>query len=279
MDKHAQTGWDDVLFVLAVADHGSVAAAARALDVNHATVLRRIAAFETRQGIRIFDRTPRGYAVSADRRGLIEAMRSAGDSLARVDRLIDAERPRLTGGLRITTTDSIAFHLLAPILTRASQELDAHIEVRASNTHLDFGRMEADITVRPALQLPPELQGIEASVLRFAVFAASPDVTGWLGLSGPLARSTAAGWMAAHAGDVRMSADSFMTLAALARQGWGRTLLPDFVGDATPGLVRLEEPEGLGPVPIWVASHVDFARSGRLRRARSLIAKALSVRT
>lgn len=279
MTKHAQTGWDDIAFVLAVADHGSVASAARALNVNHATVLRRIAAFETRQGVRIFDRTPRGYTVMSDRRGLVEAMRGAGEALARIDRLMDAERPRVSGGLRITTTDSIAFHLLAPVLARASRELDTLIEVRAGNTHLDFDRMEADITVRPAMRLPPELEGAVATELRFAIYAAAPDVTEWMGLSGPLARSVAAGWLSAQPGGTVLSADSFLTLAALAREGRGRTLLPDYVGEATPGLIRIGEPEGLAPVPIWVASHVDFARSGRLKRARGVIAKSLSVRT
>ena len=36
--------WDDLRFMLAVADNGSVSAAARVLGVNHATVLRRISA-------------------------------------------------------------------------------------------------------------------------------------------------------------------------------------------------------------------------------------------
>ena len=49
MSKNAQTNWDDLRVVVAVAEHGSVAAAARVLEVNHATVLRRIAAFEERQ--------------------------------------------------------------------------------------------------------------------------------------------------------------------------------------------------------------------------------------
>jgi len=34
--------WDDLRYVLAVAETGSVSAAARMLKVNHATVLRRI---------------------------------------------------------------------------------------------------------------------------------------------------------------------------------------------------------------------------------------------
>ncbi len=38
--------WDDLRYVLAVAEHGGLAAAARALGVNHTTVLRRVNAFE-----------------------------------------------------------------------------------------------------------------------------------------------------------------------------------------------------------------------------------------
>lgn len=275
MPKPAQTGWDDVLFVLAVADHGSVSAAARALEVNHATVLRRIAAFETRQGLRIFDKTSRGYVVSPDRRALIEAMRSAGDALAQVDRIIDAERPRLTGGLRITSTDSLTRYVLPPILARAAAELETHIEVRSDNAYLDFARMEADITVRPTHRLPPELEGEQAGNVSFALFAAAPEVTDWIGLSGTLARTPAAAWVREQKGQVTMTADSFLTLAALARAGRGRTLLPDYVGRSMEGLIEIGRPNGLEPVPIWVASHVDFARSGRLKKARTLIAREL----
>ena len=42
--------WDDLRFVLAVAEEGTVSAAARRLRVNHATVLRRVAAYEAATG-------------------------------------------------------------------------------------------------------------------------------------------------------------------------------------------------------------------------------------
>ena len=100
--KNAQLNWDDLRYVLAVADQGSVAAAARVLGVNHATVLRRIAGFEIAHGLRLFDKTARGYRVSADRRELLEEMRLAGQSLNRVGELLEAERPPVEGRIRIT---------------------------------------------------------------------------------------------------------------------------------------------------------------------------------
>ncbi len=275
MPKNAQVGWDDLIFVLAVADHGSVSAAATALSVNHATVLRRISAFEERQSIRIFDRTPRGYQVSPNRRALLEVMRTAADSRADVDRMIDAARPRLGGGLRITTTDTIAQYVLAPVLSALSDELNTAVEFRADNAHLDFSRMEAHITVRPTMLLPDELTGEKAGAIRFGVYAASSDASGWLGLTGPLSRSIAAAWVRDKPGTKDISSDSFLTLAALAAEGYGLAVLPTIVGDNRPDLQCLELPKSLRSVPIWVASQADFAKSGRLTRARRFIVSKL----
>jgi molybdate transport repressor ModE-like protein len=46
--------------ILAVANAGSLAGAARNIGVNHTTVLRRVGAFETGLGLRLFERMPTG---------------------------------------------------------------------------------------------------------------------------------------------------------------------------------------------------------------------------
>jgi DNA-binding transcriptional LysR family regulator len=48
--------WD----ILAVANAGSLAGAARNIGVNHTTLLRRVGAFETGLGLRLFERMPTG---------------------------------------------------------------------------------------------------------------------------------------------------------------------------------------------------------------------------
>ena len=127
--KNAQMNWDDLRFVLAVADEGSVAGAARVLNVNHATVLRRIAAFETAHGLRLFDKTARGYRISANRRELIEAMREAGISLNRIGDLIKAERPAVSGRLRITSTDSFCSLALPDIASDLAREIGQSVDL------------------------------------------------------------------------------------------------------------------------------------------------------
>ncbi|MDX1576662.1 MAG: LysR family transcriptional regulator, partial [Kiloniellales bacterium] len=57
--------WDDLRIALAVAETGSLSAAARSLGLSHSTVLRRLSAFEAKIGVRLFERQPRGYAPTA----------------------------------------------------------------------------------------------------------------------------------------------------------------------------------------------------------------------
>ena len=72
--------WDDLRYVLAVANAGSLAGAARSLGVNHTTVLRRVSAFEKRMGLRLFERLPTGYVLTAGGEELIAAARHLEDT-------------------------------------------------------------------------------------------------------------------------------------------------------------------------------------------------------
>lgn len=271
--------WDDLRYVLAVADEGTVSGAARRLGVNHATVLRRVAQFETRAGSPIFDKTPRGYALPDDRRRIIEAAREVDRAVQQVGRLMAGARAPLSGDVRVTSTDSFCQILLPEVLDRIGPEApDLRVTLISSNAYVDLGRTEADITVRPTVRLPDELVGERAADLGFAAYAAEGGADCWLQLTGQLERTLPARWMAAElsaaqAGD---GADSFLTLRELAARGRGRAVLPCFLGDGDRRLVRQR---GLMPdmaVGIWVASHADLAHIPRIARMRRLLTEGLS---
>ena len=68
--------WDDLRIVLAVAEAGSVNAAAKALGLNHATILRRVDAFERGRGMTLFERSARGAVVAEGAAPLIERLKA-----------------------------------------------------------------------------------------------------------------------------------------------------------------------------------------------------------
>lgn len=274
--------WDDLRYVLAVADLGSVSAAARALGVNHATVLRRIAAFEERAGAPVFDHTARGYAVPADRRAVIEAAREVDRAAQGVWRLMRGIGAPVSGEVRVTSTDSLCLKVLPDIAAelRASAP-ELVLAVSCTNAHLDLGRVHADVAIRPAMALSEDLVGERAGTMRFAAYgpaAGGAAALPWLGMLGALARSDAARWLASRDEPVVGGADSFVVLAELVARGQGRAVLPRFLGADDPRLIELDGADPALAVPIWVASHPDLAEVPRIARVRALLAAAIARR-
>ncbi len=273
--------WDDLRFVLAVAETGSVSQAARRLGVNHATVLRRVAEFEQRHGSTIFAKTTRGYRVLADKRDVIKAAKSAEAAITTVEHLAGGHAGALRGTTRVTSTDTFCQLVLPDIIVDLQrQSRDLRIEVLCSNAHVDLALHRIDVAIRPTPELSADLEGDTVAEMGFAVYATDKTVSGWLGLVGPLSRSLGARWMIdnVNTDQVVGSADSFLVLHKMAASGIGRTILPCVIGDADSRLQRLDTAMPHFKVPIWVASHINSSSSSRVRLLKGALTNALSRR-
>ncbi|WP_244434159.1 LysR family transcriptional regulator [Azospirillum sp. B506] len=99
------SSWDDLRYLLAVARHGSLSAAARVLGVNHSTVLRRVTALEEAMGARLFDKLPGGYVLTAAGDEMQRVAQKMEEDLAAANRLLSGRDTRISGSLRVTTVD------------------------------------------------------------------------------------------------------------------------------------------------------------------------------
>ena len=275
--------WDDLRYVIAVAETGTVSGAARLLGVTHGTVLRRVAAFETRHGGPLFARSANGYTVLPEKNAVIEAAQDVANAVQAVGRLLGGAQSGLRGTVRITSTDT----LCQTVLPIAVRELclaypDLTISLVSTNAHLDIIRSAADITVRPATRLPDGLEGQEVAKLAFGVYAAKdypigPDAK-WLTLDGPLSRTGPASWMADSIPPTQCAAgsDSFMALLELAAFRTGITYLPCILAAKDPRLQRIR---GIAPdftTGIWVACQPEMSASSRLTVVRKGLETALT---
>lgn len=82
--------WDDLRIVLAIAHSQTLSAAARALGSTQPTLSRRLEAFETRVGVRLFDRRPTGLAPTSLCLALIESLNGMERAAIHVERRIAA---------------------------------------------------------------------------------------------------------------------------------------------------------------------------------------------
>lgn len=272
--------WDDLRYVLAVAETGSVSGAARQLGVNHATVLRRVAAFEERQGVELFEKTARGYSVSPDKLKLLDAVREVENSVLTLDRIIRTGDAPLRGTVRITSTDTFCLRVLPQIAARIQARAEGlRLQLLNTNLHLDLGRLHADVTVRPTMKLPEDLLGDHAASLGFGIYRAQNAAPGWLSVSGAPKRSVMAEWMEQHIrpSEIVGASDSFVTLTEMAAQGMGQAVLPRLLGDADSRLTLVSDGPIAPPaaVPIWVACHTDLAEVPRIRAVRRQLVAGL----
>lgn len=272
--------WDDLRFVLAVADTGSVNAAAKVLGVNHATVLRRIASFEESCGGPVFERDRSGYRLRPNRAPVIEAARLAAQHVKSAEALMQGRQNVVGKNLRITSTDSFCQTVLAWIYPALARRVAPdRLTYLSSNPHVDMARLHADVALRPAMVLSDDLVGRKVADMRFAVYARAKrrEPQGWLGMTGALERSGPAQWMASEIdpSDVIASADSFCLLTQMLNKSNAQSILPCLLGDAAPELERIacDVPDFV--VPVWVACHRDLAGSDRIQRLMESLEKLL----
>src|ERR1700741_3452038 len=115
----ASMDWDDVRIFLAVARHGSLRAAGRALGLSQPTVGRRLAAFEkTFGGPTLFDRLPDGLRLKAVGEGLVPDGEQLELAALALERRRAAASPTLSGTVRVSVGEWAA-SFLARYLTGA----------------------------------------------------------------------------------------------------------------------------------------------------------------
>ena len=164
----------DLRTVLAIARYGSLAGAARYLQVNHSTVFRRLGAIENRLGVRLFDRQDGAYAPTAAGEDLLRTAERVESEVEALERRLSGQDARLTGSLRLTAPDDIAEVLLIPLLAEfRGRYPDITLELVIENRMLSLTRREADIALRPTQEPPETLFGRRVAALAATVYRTS----------------------------------------------------------------------------------------------------------
>jgi DNA-binding transcriptional LysR family regulator len=150
--------WDDTRIFLAICRKGTLRGAARLLNVDQATVGRRLVALEKALGTILFLRTSEGYVLTAAGEAALKSAEKMERSALELQRQIQGMDDRLTGEVRITSTDSLAVDFLIPAIASLHHDHpDVKVRLDASIQMLSLSRREADIAVRNVKPQNPDL--------------------------------------------------------------------------------------------------------------------------
>ena len=141
--------WSLLPGVLAVADHGSLSAAARQIGISQPTLGRQVRAAEDALGGALFDRHARGLSATKLLRGLLPHLRAMEEAAQALKLQAAGQASAETGTLRLTASHVVSSFLLPPIL---AQFRAAHpgltVELVPSDATQNLLFHEADIALR-----------------------------------------------------------------------------------------------------------------------------------
>ncbi|CAI1768056.1 LysR family transcriptional regulator [Serratia entomophila] len=258
--------WEDLHYFMIFAREKSLSGAARRLQVDHATVARRIASLEVALQLKLVDRRPRSYLLTADG----QRIAAQGDDMMlnafAVSRAALAGRHGVSGEVTLSVPPVMGLALIAPRLGELRRR---HPELRlillANTANLSLLRGEADIAIRLSRASESDLVARKIGTTEFGLYASAdylrvtPDsALGFIGYHDELAAPAQQRWLLEQAGPRPMvlRSNDLMIQAAAAVAGAGVALLPHFLAQGG-GLQRLAPQLALRR-EIWLTVHDDI---------------------
>ena len=275
--------WDDLRFLVAVAERGGTHAAARALGVSQSTVQRRIAALESGLGQPLFLREARGYRATDFARALLPHARSMGATAAEIERMSMARLRAESGTIRLTCPEPIVERLTASgLLDRfAAEQPGLTVEIVMSDRYLDLASGEADVALRSGEPEDETLVGRRVAESVWAVYASPGYIARHgapaseaelathlvVGFDAPLSRHRAAQWLAevAPAATVVVRGNSILGILHSVKAGIGIAPLPTTLARGDPGLVEVLPPVERLSRGWFLLTRADLRKTARVR--------------
>ena len=273
--------WDDFRVFLAIARHGSLTAAARALRVTQPTMGRRLEMLEERLGARLFERMPTGPVLTDLGSAMLEYAEQMEQAAFAAERRIAGYDSGPHGTVRITTVEWFGTHVVAPIIAAfALQYPQIMVELVTDMRPYNLTRREADIAIRFVAFDQNDLIQRKVAEVAYGLYASTtyleargmPDFKNegcdhlvikvheaadhfppsrWIETVAPKAR-------------IALRASSHHAQARAAEAGAGLVVLPRCLGDVMPSLRRLDPPSPPSR-EVWLGYHQDMRQTPRIR--------------
>jgi len=271
MDGLTQIDWTLVRNFLAVAETGSLSAAARRLHVSQPTLGRQMKQMEADLGVTLFLRQPRGLSLSEAGQAMLPAARRMQEAMSDIAMTVAGRDTETAGTVRITASEVVAQQILPSVISQIRQsnpEITIDLTATDSSDNLLF--READIAIR--MYRPEQLEIVTRKLgdMQLAVCAASsylatcrrPETANDLlehALVGYdeseliLRGMRDLGWPATRDW-FTTRCDSQNTYWELIRSGCGVGFGQRWLIDRTDGVERLDLGVEIPPLPVWLAT-------------------------
>lgn len=187
---------------------------------------------------------------------------------------------RLEGKVRISAPPLLVSHFLLPRLKAWRNSLpNIDLELVGEMRVANLVRRETDISLRIGLATEPGLVTRTLAELKHGMYASpaavegSPSAWVFLGFDHDMPDFLQKQWLESFAGNRRfiMRANELSLLFHGACEGWGVTVLPEFLAKTTDKLILVPDVPKLPLCPLCLVMHPDVRHSPRVRAVADLL--------
>lgn len=286
--------WDKLRIFHAVAEKGSLTHAGEVLHLSQSAVSRQIRTLEESLSVTLFHRHARGLILTEPGELLYEATQAMVKRLdATTARIRDSE-DEVFGELRVTTTTGFGTLWLAPRLPALfkkypSLKIDLMLEERV----LDLPMREADVAIR--MKEPTQADLIRKRLLNIKMrLYATPEYLAESGTPASMADFSQHRLICQHAGTAQVSAGALLVAELMSHdipstltvnnyfgvlQGvlnhLGIGVLPDYITEDFPHLVRVLPEVESAEVPVFLAYPEELRHSKRVAVFREFVTEEI----
>mgnify|MGYP000273470199 CR=1 FL=1 len=281
----------DLEMALALVRGGTLATAGERLGVDASTVFRTLQRVERGLGRSLFERTRSGYLPTELATELAEHAEQMEVTLEAARSSVEAAPAKISGTVRITTTDTILHGLVAPAL-RSLQTVHPLLsyELHTGNELASLTRRDADIAVRATKRPPQHLVGKHIGSIRVALYAAKKggvrkftDVeagkSDWIAPDDALPEHPSVIWRKRRFPKAipRYRVNSIHSVLELVALGLGVGIVPLFLADGRGDVVRLTEPLDECETELWLLTHPESRHLRRVGAVYSHLAQTMNM--
>ncbi|WP_370229791.1 LysR family transcriptional regulator [Cognatishimia sp.] len=281
--------WTGIPFFLAAVRAGTLRGAAEATGATHATVKRHIEVLEHSYGVQLFRRTRRGLELTAAGRDLLPVVEAAEVKVNEARKRVQGLDKEETGVVRFSTTGTLVYEIVAPILARFSKAYpDIDLEIRVSDRFEDINKLQTDVSLRFAQDVQDDVIARKLFPLALVPMASRTYLETHLPIAGPSGEGLHwIGWDSADrhpdwvadsafpAAEARHATTDPVLQLSLARQGVGMINSSVYFTTIYPELVPVP---GTTPVldrNLWLLFHSELRRTVRVRRFIDFLSREL----
>ncbi len=282
--------WDKLRIFHAVADKGSLTHAGEVLHLSQSAVSRQIRALEESLSVTLFHRHARGLILTEQGELLFDATSQMNRRLdAAAARIRDSE-DEVYGELRVTTTTGFGTLWLAPRLAKLYAKFPAlKIDLMLEERVLDLPMREADVAIRMKEPTQADLIRKRLMNIRMRLYA-TQEYLAEHGAPKNMDDFAHHRLISQHAGTPQVAAGALLVAELMSHdiastltvnnyfgvlQGvlnhLGIGVLPDYITEDSPDLVRVLPAVESGEVPVFLAYPEELRHSKRVAAFRDFV--------